>query len=95
MIIVKTLQIGDNVLGIMTVLFPCASFFFSTIEEYYTGGLFLLPFNGVTDGSLAIYISMIYMATFKNDIWTQPLLYIGTPNEIIFKDFMAYLCIFA
>jgi len=93
MIIVKTLQVGDSLLGITTVLFPCASFFFSTLEEYYTGGLFLLPGNGVTDGSLGIYVSMMFMAYFGNDYWKDPYFFVGTPNEIILKDFMAYLCI--
>jgi len=93
MIIVKTLQVGDSLLCIFTVLFPCASFFFSTLEEYYTGGLFLLPGNGVTDGSAGIYVSMMYMAYYHNEFWTKPYLFVGTPNEIILKDFMAFLCI--
>ena len=29
------------------------------IEEYYTGGLFLGPFNGVSDGSVVLYTFFI------------------------------------
>ena len=51
-----------------------ASFHFSTLEEYYTGGLFLGPFNGVSDGSAGIYFIFIFMMIFGNDFWTWTLI---------------------
>jgi hypothetical protein len=65
----KMMQIGNGPLVMWVLLGVAQSFHFSTLEEYYIGGLFLGPFNGVTDGS-ALIIS-IFMATgiAGNDIW--------------------------
>ena len=49
----------------------CASFHFCTLEEYYTGGLFLGPMNGVTDGSVGIIILFLIMGFTGNNIWRQ------------------------
>ena len=57
-----------------------ASFHFSTLEEYYTGGLFLGPGNGVSDGSAAVISIFIYMGMYGNE-WTQ------TALPFIAKDF--------
>jgi len=45
------------------------SFHFSTLEEYYIGGLFLGPFNGVTDGSALIISIFLLSGITGNDIW--------------------------
>ena len=37
------------------------------IEEYYTGGLFLGPFNGVSDGSIVLYTFFTIGAFLGND----------------------------
>jgi hypothetical protein len=37
------------------------------IEEYYTGGLFLGPFNGVSDGSIVLYSFFTIGAFLGND----------------------------
>jgi hypothetical protein len=47
------------------------SFYFSTLEEYYIGGLFLGPFNGVTDGSALLISIFLFTGIFGNDIWLQ------------------------
>ena len=91
MIIAKCIQAGDNYLSIVGVLLPCASFHFSTLEEYYTGGLFLGPFNGVTDGSALFYISFLLMSVVGNEFWKIPILYAGVEGqEIRLHDFMMY-----
>lgn len=77
--------------AVVSVLAPCASFHFSTLEEYYTGGLFLGPFNGVTDGSAAVYFTMFFMAIAGNDFWRWPVANSGTPNEILLVDIMVFL----
>lgn len=46
-----------------------ASFHFSTLEEYYTGGLFLTPGNGVSDGSAVVIGMFIAMGIYGNE-WT-------------------------
>jgi len=58
----------------------CASFHFCTLEEYYTGGLFLGPLNGVTDGSVAIIILFFIMGFTGNGFWTE-IIYFGENDE--------------
>jgi ethanolaminephosphotransferase len=55
---------------VIVCLLGCASFHFSTLEEYYTGGLYLGPFNGISDGSLAIYVFFFTMGIFGNNYFT-------------------------
>ena len=50
-------------------MIACASFHFCTLEEYYTGGLFLGRFNGVTDGSVGVITLFIVMGFTGNDFW--------------------------
>lgn len=91
MVMVKCLQVGDNMKSVACVLAPCASFHFSTLEEYYTGGLFLGPFNGVTDGSLAVILCFLFMSVFGDNYWRWPIANAGTPNEIKLVDLMVFL----
>lgn len=42
------------------------SFYFATLEEYYTGGLYLGVGNGVTDGSVLIMGIFIYCGLVGN-----------------------------
>ena len=51
-------------------MMSCASFHFCTLEEYYTGGLFLGPFNGVTDGSVGVILLFLLMSLAGNEFWT-------------------------
>lgn len=86
MVMTKCCQVGDNMMAILSVAAPCASFHFSTLEEYYTGGLFLPPCNGVTDGSAAVFLVFILMAIVGNDFWKWPVANKGTTSEILFVD---------
>lgn len=63
----KCFQTGDSYFTLFTVMVVCSSFHFSTLEEYYTGGLFLGPGNGVTDGSVVIIGLFIAMGFYGND----------------------------
>lgn len=91
MVLAKCCQVGDNMKAIVCVMAPCASFHFSTLEEYYTGGLFLGPFNGVTDGSAGVYFAFLIMAIAGNDFWVWPVANSGTPNEILFVDLVVFI----
>jgi len=51
-----------------------SSFHFSTLEEYYTGGLFLGPGNGISDGSVGIIGIFIILGMFGNE-WTQGIVF--------------------
>ena len=55
---------------ILALFFALSSFHWSTLEEYYIGGLFLGPGNGITDGSLGIFLVYIIMGIFGNE-WTK------------------------
>jgi hypothetical protein len=46
-----------------------SSFHFSTLEEYYTGGLFLGPGNGISDGSAVIISGFFLMGIFGNNVF--------------------------
>jgi len=39
------------------------------MEEYYTGGLFLGPFNGVSDGSILLYTFYYFLITKGNEVF--------------------------
>ena len=53
----------------MVVMLGCSAFYMSTLEEYYTGGLFLLVGNGVTDGSGPIITIFIVLGFTGNDFF--------------------------
>jgi len=65
----KMMQIGNGPLVMWTLLGITQSFHFATLEEYYIGGLFLGPFNGVTDGSALIISIFMLSGIVGNDIW--------------------------
>jgi len=50
---------------------PQMPFYFTTLEEYYTGGLFLGPCNGVTDGSIVLIAVFLFTAVVGNSWWTS------------------------
>lgn len=91
MVMTKCCQVGDNMMAILAVAAPCASFHFSTLEEYYTGGLFLPPGNGVTDGSLAVYLTFILMTIVGNEFWRWPIANKGTSSEILLVDLLVFV----
>ena len=73
----KFMQMGDNIWALIFVNLSTLVFHLSTLEEYYSGGLFLGKFNAITDGSvplIALYISLGY---FGND-WVY--------NSVLDKD---------
>jgi hypothetical protein len=61
---------GDNIHAMMFVGFSCLDFHLSTLEEYYTGGLFLGKFNAITDGSFPIIFLYFGLGYFGNE-WVQ------------------------
>jgi len=69
MVIAKCLQAGDNMWCLLAIMMSCASFHFCTLEEYYTGGLYLGPFNGVTDGSVGVILMFLIMGLAGNEFW--------------------------
>lgn len=70
-----------------------ASFHFSTLEEYYTGGLFLGPGNGVSDGSATVIAGFIVMGIYGNEWTLYPIKFIS-PTFLI-SDACIYFVGFA
>ena len=69
LIMTRCLQGGNSTPTIIANILAISSFHFSTLEEYYCGGLYLGVGNGVTDGSVGIIGLFIYLGMFGND-WT-------------------------
>ena len=93
MVIGKCLQIDDNWAAVLTTIGVCSSFYFTTLEEYYSGAMILPIGNGVTDGSLPIYIMFLAMGCFGNDVWRTPMANAGTPFEVTAVDVFAWALI--
>ena len=55
----KTMQIGNNQLMNWVMVSTYASFHFATLEEYYTGILYLPPLNPVSEGSVFMILGFI------------------------------------
>lgn len=69
MIMARILMVGNNVYLMLVLATVCLPFYFATLEEYYTGGLFLGLGNGVTDGSAAIYAVFIATGFLGSEFW--------------------------
>ena len=76
----KMMQIGNGPLVMWMLLGITQSFHFSTLEEYYIGGLFLGPFNGVTDGSALIISIFMLSGIVGNEIWLTQVTLPGIPT---------------
>ena len=74
------MQIGNGPLVMWMLLGITQSFHFSTLEEYYIGGLFLGPFNGVTDGSALIISIFMLSGIVGNEIWLTQVTLPGIPT---------------
>jgi len=49
--------VGNNFITFLGIVSVYAAFHFATLEEYYTGTLYLPPLNGVSDGSIVIILA--------------------------------------
>lgn len=45
------------------------------MEEYYTGGLFLGPGNGITDGSVFLIGLFIYCGVFGTELFSRDIIF--------------------
>lgn len=93
LVLAKCFQVGDNFRGIFGVLAPCATYYISTLEEYYTGGLQMGPCNGVTDGSGIIYFLLLITTIVGNEFWVSPVANAGTVDEMRLIDVAVYILI--
>ena len=69
-IMFKCIQVGtSNECAFFIYMVLHGIFHFTTMEEYYTGGLFLGPFNGVSDGSILLYTFYYFLITKGNEVF--------------------------
>mmetsp|Transcript_32291 Transcript_32291/g.49440 ORF Transcript_32291/g.49440 Transcript_32291/m.49440 type:complete len:168 (+) Transcript_32291:672-1175(+) len=73
MIGAKCYQMGDSIFTMLFMIGGGISFHFSTLEEYYTGGLFLGVGNAVTDGSFIIFTLYFILGAYGRDTYLQPM----------------------
>jgi hypothetical protein len=92
-VIGKSLNVGDNLKTITCIGATCASFHFSTLEEYYTGGLFLGPLNGISDGSLGIIGLFCLMGIFGNGFWGTVIFNVSPGHDICLNELVTYAVI--
>ena len=69
LMLMKTLQIGNNFCLLLGLLTTGQTFYFSILEEYYIGELILGVFNGVTDGSILVFVLYNSAGFFGNQIF--------------------------
>jgi ethanolaminephosphotransferase len=77
--IMKLVQIGNSWFVLLPLLASTMSFYFSTLEEYYIGGLFLGVGNGVTDGSVVLIFLFLYTGYRGNDVFKE---FINVPTGL-------------
>ena len=65
---------GNNFITFFGVVTIYAAFHFATLEEYYTGTLYLPPLNGVSDGSIVIIIATFISGCTTNAFWASEVL---------------------
>ena len=69
----RIMQVGDNFIAKIMMIGIYSAFHFVTLEEYYSGYLYLPIFNGVSDGSIAIVALSFATGFVGNNIWATPL----------------------
>ena len=69
--VLKLLQVGNEPLIILGLIAVTQSFHFSTLEEYYVGGLYLGVGNGVTDGSALLIGLFFYCGAAGQSMWSE------------------------
>lgn len=97
MIVSKFMLLGDSIYSVLFVGLSCLIFHVSTLEEYYTGGLFLQVGNAISDGCLPLILTKIYFALYGNlflkDIAFQKNhWYQGSPELLKVDLFSAFAC---
>lgn len=73
LMVMKMMQVGNCNALFWSLLAPTMTFYFSTLEEYYTGGLFIGIGNAVTDGSAILIGMFIFAGVVGNSIFTTPI----------------------
>ena len=71
MVAAKFLKGGDGLMSFWLVAGSLFVFHFTTLEEYYVGGLYLGHLNGVTDGSFGVMAILFSLGIFGPEFLDQ------------------------
>lgn len=71
-IFMRLVQVGDNFIAKIFMISVFSAFHFVTLEEYYSGYLYLPIFNGVSDGSIFLIALSIFTGLVGNNYWATP-----------------------
>jgi ethanolaminephosphotransferase len=80
LMIMKLVQIGNSAFLMVPLLASSMAFYFSTLEEYYIGGLYLGPGNGATDGSVLLISLFLYAGYRGNEVFKESIAIPYGPN---------------
>lgn len=90
----KMMQLGNGQSVLWIVLAITQSFHFCTLEEYYIGGLYLGPFNGVTDGSAPLIAIFLLTGITGNDIWLTEFTLFSEIGPLSISQYLGYTLLF-
>jgi len=93
LLLAKCLQLGNTFFLFPSLTAPQMIFFFTTLEEYYTGALYLSLGNGVTDGSVIMLAIFVFTAIVGNDWWLRRAVIHWGPDSYTLT-FSQCLCVF-
>lgn len=74
MVFLRIAQMGNNLVSYIFMLGISAAFHFITLEEYYSGNLYLGPCNGVSDGSIVTIAITTTLIFTGNNFLATPIL---------------------
>src|ERR1700761_8850777 len=83
--IAKMIQVGNTPILLLALLASTGAFYFATLEEYYTGGLFLGPGNGITDGSVILIALFIYCGVFGTGVFSSNVVFRLQDVEYVYR----------
>ena len=89
----KALQIGNNYFMMLGLFTTTQSFYFSILEEYYVGGLYIGIMNAVTDCSIIVVLIYLFAGVYSNQFFTQKITFNVGANEYTLS-MAVLLCLF-
>jgi ethanolaminephosphotransferase len=80
---IKAFQLGNTLISFALQVAVMGAFLFIVLEEYYKGYFTLGPFNGVSDGSLLVYLLFITTGVVGNEFWVNQVSVMGEEFKLI------------
>ena len=91
-IFAKITLVGEGVYPQIAVYLAQTGFFFATLEEYYTGALYLYVGNGVTDGSALLIGINLVTAYYGSEFWLAQVPFVEMQLSHFFFWMIVVMC---